>query len=280
MDLRGFIQSVSDEAEKNIRKEECDYIGENGLLYCGKCHTKKQTIVRMPFGEFRPYCLCKCATEERNKRKEEEERKEFEEHIRKLRNEGFPQKEMKSWTFDIDDGTNKITDVARRYVNNFDEMRAKGKGLLLFGTVGTGKTFASACIVNALIGKGVPCLMTNFTHLVNSIGSYFGDEKTNYIESLCKYQLIAIDDLGVERATEYMGEQVFNIINHRYCSGLPLIVTTNLSADELKHPKDIRSERIYSRLFEMCIPIEVKGNDRRKEKLKDDFCEYREMLGL
>lgn len=57
-------------------------------------------------------------------------------------------------------------------------------------------------------------------------------------------------------------------------------MTTNLKSDELKHPVEIRKQRIYSRLFEMCVPVEVKGKDKRKEKLKQDYKSMEDILGL
>ena len=57
-------------------------------------------------------------------------------------------------------------------------------------------------------------------------------------------------------------------------------MTTNLTSDELKHPAEIRKQRIYSRLFEMCVPVEVKGKDRRKGKLKEEYQTMREVLEL
>lgn len=225
-------------------------------------------------------CLCKCAQE--RMAAEEATRRQQERMIeaRRMRQAGFPDDEMASWTFDKDDHTNKrLSTIAHNYVDNFPEMKAKGKGLLFYGTVGTGKTFISACIANALIDKGYPCMVTNFARLTNTISGKF-EGRQEYIDNLNKFALLVIDDLASERDTEYMGEIVQNVIDARYRSGRPLIVTTNLTADELKHPTDIRKQRIYSRLFEMCVPIEVKGKDRRKEKLKTDYDELGKLLGL
>ena len=104
--------------------------------------------------------------------------------------------------------------------------------------------------------------------------------KQNYIDNLNNFDLLVIDDLASERDTEYMGEIVQNIIDSRYRAGLPLIITTNLTSEELKKPLEIRKKRIYSRLFEMCYPIEVKGKDRRKQKLREEFGEIGEILGM
>ena len=82
------------------------------------------------------------------------------------------------------------------------------------------------------------------------------------------YDLLIIDDLAAERNTEYMKEIVTTVIDERYRSGRPLIVTTNMTGQEMKNPADIGTDRILSRLFEMCDPVEVVGIDRRKEKLK------------
>ena len=80
-----------------------------------------------------------------------------------------------------------------------------------------------------------------------------------------------IDDFAVERNTEYVNEIVYNVIDSRYRSGKPLIITTNLSADDFKHPDNINKQRIYSRINEMCVPIPVTGKDRRSEPDNGDY---------
>jgi DNA replication protein DnaC len=75
--------------------------------------------------------------------------------------------------------------------------------------------------------------------------------------------LLIIDDLGVERSTDFALEQVYAVVNERYKSGLPLIVTTNLAISEIREAQDEAHDRIFSRLLEMCTPIQIQGNDRR-----------------
>ena len=279
MDFTSVISGIAANAEKANPAQADDYTVD-GLLYCGNCKTKKQCRIEM-FGQERIVpCLCKCGVEKREAEEEERKRRERMMDIRRMRDLGFADAEMQNWTFARDDGTNEqISQAARKYVENFDEMKKRGQGLLLFGEVGTGKTFISACIANALIDKGYPCLVTNFARLVNTLSGMF-EGKQNYIDNLNNFDLLVIDDLASERDTEYMGEIVQNIIDSRYRAGLPLIITTNLTSDELKRPAEIRKKRIYSRLFEMCFPIEVKGKDRRKQKLREEFSEIGEMLGM
>ena len=253
-----------------------DYI-KDGLLYCGNCHTPKQWRGTL-FGQERVMpCLCKCEKKRQEQEEQEQEKERQQERIEFLREQCFDAMKMYSWTFEHDDRTNqRLSEACENYVNIFPYMLNKGKGILFYGSVGTGKSFLSACIANALIDQGIPCMMTTIPNLVRSISGM----STGYIEILEEYKLLVLDDFASERETEYMQEYVQTIIDARYRSHLPLIVTTNLTPEELKHPADRRKARIYSRLFEMCIPIEVKGTDRRKESLREDFKELAELLGL
>lgn len=275
----GMLETIETKAAESIKANEGDY-EVDGILYCGHCNTPKQTVVQLFGRTMKPFCLCKCETEKRDKEKAEWERQQQRIRIESMRRDGFPDAEMQKWTFANDDHKNpKISQIAHKYVENFDVMRKKGKGLLLFGSVGTGKTFISACIANALIDQGYSCMVTNFARLTNTIQGMF-DGKQDYLDRLNRFSLLVIDDLGSERDTEFMGEIVQNIIDGRSRAGLPLIITTNLSSEELKNPSDIRRQRIYSRLFELCVPVEVKGVDRRREKLKTEHDEFKELLGL
>ena len=280
MELNSYIDGIERKAAESIKAEEGDFIGEDGLLYCGKCGTKKQTRVFIFDKERTPYCLCKCAVEKRDREEEERKRVEFLERIKKYRKVGFPESKMETWTFANSDGDNeKIMKAMQNYVNNFDELRKQGKGLLLFGTVGTGKTYAAACIANALIDKGIPVLMTNFARIANTVSGMF-EGKQEYYDSLNRFPLLILDDLSAERKTDYMQEIVFNVIDSRYRAGLPLIVTTNLTSDELKNPQDISYQRTFSRLLEICLPVRMEGKDKRRERLKEDIQPMKDLLGL
>ena len=222
-----IVNSLIKQSLTAIPKNEGDYLGKDGLLYCGKCHTKKQTEVIFRGMKRYPMCLCECETEKQDKEEEEKKRKKFEQKIKKLRCVGFPESNMQEWTFENDDMSNsRVTNAMKKYVDNFEEMKKQGKGLLLYGSVGTGKTYSACEVANALIDKGYPVLVTNFARIINSLQATFNRQE--YIDGFNRFSLIIIDDLGIERNTEFAKEQVYNIIDSRYRVGLPMIITTNL----------------------------------------------------
>ena len=279
MDVNAMVSALEARAAEAIKAEEGDYIGDDGLLYCHKCHTKKQTEVNILGTIRRPMCLCKCQAEKRAAEEEEYKRREFEQKVNEMRRKGFPEAEMRNWTFSNDDLTNeKITKAAQRYVDNFSELRKSGKGLLLYGNTGTGKTYTACEIANALIDKGYPVLVTNFARILNTLQGTF--EKQEYIDSFNSYQLLVIDDLGIERDTAYAKEQVFNIIDSRCRSVLPMVITTNLTMEKIKNPEDIENRRIYDRILERCFPIEVGGSSRRRKAVREDYDDMKNLLGL
>jgi DNA replication protein DnaC len=277
-----LIETMAREAGQNSHYEEGDYLSEDGLLMCGKCHTPKQCrfIATWDGKEKKPYTLCDCARERRDAEEQARQAQTLRIEVNRLRKLGFPDSEMADWTFANDDGTDpRTTSIARKYVDNFDEMKKRGKGLLLYGTVGTGKTYAAACIANELIEQGRPCLVTNFARITNTLQGMF-EGKQRYLDDFNQLDLLVIDDLAAERDTAYMNEMIFNIIDSRYRSGKPLIVTTNLTQSELTAPASVDRRRVYSRLFEMCVPVEVNGIDRRGKKLNDDSADMKRLLGL
>ena len=281
--MNGFdaaIALIIERAKQTANIGEDDYVGEDNLYYCGKCHTRKQTAISL-FGETKiAPCICKCRSAELKAEEEARRQREHFDKVMRMRSVGFPEKAMSTWTFENDDGSNpKMTNAMQKFVENFQTFKQEGKGLLLFGTVGTGKTFLAACVANALIDKGIPCLVTNFARIANEVQGLF-EGKQEYYDNLNKYPLLVIDDLSAERKTEYMQEIVFNVIDARYRANLPLIVTTNLTRTELMHPADLTYQRIFSRLFEMCTPIEVTGKDRRQKALIEDIGKYKNLLEL
>lgn len=278
MSMKDFANRTMDKLNADVPRVESEYLGEDGFMHCSVCHDRTEYLAEIPeLGIKRKVrCICSCIQKERDAEKEKDRQKE----IYRERLRCFADTNMISWTFANDDGKNeKITTAMKNYVKNFTEFRKDGKGLLLHGPVGTGKTYLAACIANALIDEGYTVKMTSVSEITNQL---FGlkEGKQEFIDSLNKFSMLVIDDLGTERNTEYMLEQVFNIIDARYRSGLPFIITTNLSIDVIKKPQDIEHQRIYDRILERCFPVEISGTSRRRQNTADTYFEVKEKLGL
>lgn len=274
------IDIIAKKASEAIRAEDGDYYGEDGLLYCGKCHTKKQhRDMYFRVGNV-TMCLCKCAKEAMNREEDARKQMELADKIKRYRSVGFPEEDMKNWTFANDDRANeKLSQAMQNYVDNFDKYKAEGKGLLLYGDTGRGKTFSACCVANALIDKGVPVLVTQFARIRNELWG-MREGRQEYLDNLNQFPLLVIDDLAAESKTEYMGELVYNVIDSRERAKLPIIITTNLTKEELERPADMTYKRIFSRLFGNTIPVKVDGKDRRKMRLISEFDNMRDELGL
>ena len=292
MELGNLFDKINEKAEQGANISTDDYVGEDGLLVCGKCHTPKQCRINFLGQEKTPFCLCKCEKEkheaEDRARKQAEETLALVRRIRKNREMAFPdvdpetppEDDMRNWTFANDDnGRPELSTAAKNYVEYFERFRREGKGLLLYGSVGTGKSFMAGCIANALLDKGISVCMTSFGRIENTVFGMRGDRQ-DYYDSLNRYSLLILDDFGAERSTEYMQEIVYNVIDSRSRANLPLILTSNLTSDELKNPKGIMAQRIYSRILQMCHPIRVDGDDRRKRKAVAGYAEMRKLLGI
>lgn len=234
------------------------------ILYCEVCGEPLEKMIPggpvLGMDRFPVKCLCPRTKYE----KEERERKarEYAEIVSRNRMICFKDKTMYDWNFDHDDGTVSLMKLARKYVDSFPEMIHKSAGLLLWGDVGTGKTYMAACIANALIEQEYTVKMTNFATIINDL--FASEDKNEYIECLMRCSLLIIDDLGAERSTEYAVENVFNVIDRRYRTGKPLIITTNLHIDTMRNETSIDKKRIYDRVFEMCAPVQMKGVSKRK----------------
>lgn len=279
MSLEKAFEMLVERSKKAIPINDGDYTGPDGLLYCGSCNTPKQKEITVLGKVRRPYCLCKCESEKRDAEEAEEERIKLAKRAEELRHSGFPDKEMHQWTFANDDMENEqLTKAMKRYVENFPELKKQGKGLLLYGNVGRGKTYAACEVANALIDKGYSVMVTNFSRILNTLQGTF--ERQEYLDKLNGYSLLVIDDLGIERGTEFSKEQVYNVIDSRYRAGKPMIITTNLSIEQIKNPADIEDRRVYDRILERCFPIEFTGQNKRHKAVRESYGDMKELLGL
>ena len=252
----------------------------DGLLHCKTCHGLRQTVIPAPGGTgfLRPRCLCPCQSAAEKQRKAAEEKRERLERIQRRKAHGLQDRRLYDCTFANDNGkTPGLTAKAKRYVEHWEDMKAGNIGYLLWGSVGTGKSYLAGCIANALMEKEISVRMTNFALILNDLAATF-EGKNEYISNLCRYPLLILDDFGMERGTEYGLEQVYNVIDSRYRSGKPLIVTTNLTLTELQNPQDTPHARIYDRLLEMCAPVCFSGENFRRESAQNKLNRLKQLM--
>lgn len=262
-------------------RQDGDYIGEDGLLYCGKCKTSKQVKGRFMGEDIIYPCMCDCKAEEEREKERQARARQRERYIDELRHNAFPRySEYSLMTFDNADNSNeKQMNAARRYCEQFKEFEREGKGLLLYGNCGTGKSYIAACIANRLIDNGIQVMFTTLSKISNRLQRTY-DGKGEIYDELRHVPLLILDDFRSERSTEFMQEVAFEVVNGRIEANRPLIVTTNLTAAEIKGNKDRAEQRIMSRLLQITIPIEFEGEDKRIEAGKRDYAADKARLGL
>lgn len=276
MDLTGVLPISESGAE---RLAEGDHIGEDGLVYCGKCGSRKQ--LRVKFGDKTHVvrCVCKCESKELEEKKRQEEYEEQMRRINRLKEASMMDKKYREVTFDkyeVREENKKVFEMAKKYVDRFQDMYKKNQGLLLYGPVGTGKSFTAACIGNYLLDNAKPVIMTSFVKILQDI--WENDREAEYITILNSAALLIIDDLGTERETDYALEKVYNIIDSRVRANKPMIITSNLELNDMMECEDIRKKRIYDRILECCYPMYVGGKSFRMMKAAQRFDEMKDFL--
>jgi len=133
---------------------EQEYQGVDGLLYCRNCHTPVQCRVKLWGRDKIVPCLCRCQQEAMAEKKRQDELVERQRKIRQLKATGIQEKHLLEWNFGVAED-NKDIQMAKRYVEQWKKVKAENLGLLLWGDVGTGKSFVAACIANALLDQGI-----------------------------------------------------------------------------------------------------------------------------
>lgn len=264
-----MLEPIIQAANAAAAEEPGDYEQE-GLRYCGRCHTPKQSRQSLFGRELIVGCLCACRKEKYDWEEKERKKREEADRIMRLRSSGISSQTFREASFAADDGKNpRPMEKLRRYAEKWEDMQRENIGLMLYGGVGTGKSYGAACVANRLIEQAVPVCMTNLSAVLNAIGGFRGVEKNAYIADLMRYPLLILDDFGMERQTEYGLEQVFHVVDARYRSGKPLIITTNLSLAELNAPRSLQHKRIYDRILEMCQPLNFGSGGRRAGRAQE-----------
>jgi|SRR6476646_8954080 len=153
----------------------------------------------------------------------------------------------------------------RQFADEIDANLSGGRGLWIFGGTGTGKTTLAMLISKAALESGKTVAIYSLPKLLARIRRTYdsepgGDSYLSFFERLTSVDLLHIDDLGAEKRSDWVLEQLYALINERYESQKSVLITTNLGHMELE--EQIGS-RTVSRLTEICEEVELRGDDRR-----------------
>lgn len=247
-----------------------EHLGEDGLIYCSQCGGPRQ--VRLNFSDRTQTvrCLCRCQQTKMDDQREQFRRQEELDSFARMRSIAMRDPALRKCTFASSRYLSSAMKIAEKYVSQWSRMQEQGMGLLLWGSPGSGKTYIAASIANALLDQKIPVLMTSFGRMLGAMPGPISGQQTAQLDEWMSYPLLIIDDLGAERNTPYMAELVYHIIDARYRSGMPLVITTNLTMTELENPDSIDKMRIYDRVLECCTPVRVEGIHIRDEKKREN----------
>ena len=159
-------------------------------------------------------------------------------------------------------------DEIRRYLGDLEANLVAGRGVWLYGDPGTGKTTLAMLVSKIALEQGHSVAIYSLPKLLARIRRTYdsepgGDSYLSFFERLTSVDLLHIDDLGAEKRSDWVLEQLYALVNERYESQRSILVTTNL--DELQLKEQI-GQRTVSRLVEMCSDcmIPMHGDDRRE----------------
>jgi DNA replication protein DnaC len=153
------------------------------------------------------------------------------------------------------------------FVDELDKRLSSGSGLWLMGSTGTGKTTLAMLASKAALEAGYSVAIYSLPKLLAHIRRTYdsepgGDSYMAFFERLTSVDLLHIDDLGAEKRSDWVLEQLYALINERYEEKRSVIITTNLDREKLEEQI---GARIVSRLTEMAEPLPLFGGDNRKE---------------
>lgn len=275
MSYTNILGDIAKKAEQAACIRPEDYQDKAGYWVCGRCHTRKQCdfIVQELHIDWKVFCTCSCETEKRDNDIAYQKERERRDALKSERLSDMDTPAARSMTLDRDDGKNPfMANLAKQYIDNYDMMKASGKGgLILWGPPGTGKTFYATAIGNALMKKHISVTRITAAELVEAQQGMYDGEKRNVMSKVNSSDVLILDDIGAERDTSFARESLFSLIDTRTKQGKILIVTTNMTYEQMQNPKDkygntdVDYQRIFDRLLGVCAPVKVAGESHRKQ---------------
>jgi DNA replication protein DnaC len=158
-----------------------------------------------------------------------------------------------------------IVAATRRYAATIEDQLGAGRGLWFMGPPGTGKTTLAMLVSQAALKAGRSVAIYSLPRLLNEIRETQHSDRSyiDLLDRLTDVDLLHIDDLGAERTTEWVLEELYAIVNGRYEDQRSIVITSNIT-----DPNELREQitaRTVSRLIEMCDEIQVLGEDHRRD---------------
>ena len=161
--------------------------------------------------------------------------------------------------------TRGVVEEVRTYVDELEARISDGRGLWIEGSVGTGKTTLAMLVSRRAIEAGFTVAIYSLPRLLARIRRTYDADAgqlsyLEFFERLTSVDLLQIDDLGAEKRSDWVLEQLYAIVDERYASNRSMVVTTNMKLTELEEQI---GERTVSRLAEICDVLPLHGDDRR-----------------
>ena len=180
--------ALNDLLEQGSAAAPEDHINpDDGLLYCGKCRTPKEAFFdeNRRHGDFIKHTvLCKCAGEEAERKAAEEKKWKRQNYLQNLRAEAFSDIPAYTWRFESAAVLTPQLQKVKAYADRWEEFSRENIGLLLFGNVGTGKSYAAGCVANALLDRGISVRFIGLADAVNRMQGVMGEERERCIKYL------------------------------------------------------------------------------------------------
>lgn len=165
----------------------------------------------------------------------------------------------------VTDTDRQVVAATRRFADTIDDKLDAGRGLWFMGPVGTGKTTLAMLVSKAALKAGRSVAIYSLPRLLNEIRDTHRAERSHLelLDRLIAVDLLHIDDVGAERTTDWVLEELYSIVNGRYEDQRAVVITTNILDREALCEQI--TERTVSRLTEMCDELPLLGHDRRMD---------------